>query len=370
MPIRLLLLLVATLLAPAAARAETIDVPVASQALVRIEVQQADVVIQGVPGERLRISAPRAQIQRESYTPTPGDNAIRILPVGVQTAQGRHLDLPGETFAYTPLSPGPHAAFVVTGGFAGRITVALPEQAGIVLVKMERGRLMARGVRNGGLLAELDHGAIALSRFSGTAYLQVAGGPISVAGSQLEHVRLRTGAGAIVVRNSTVAQLQASSILGDVIVDDATFLPGLARLESREGAVALGVGAGGAQVTGSTGSGRVFTMLDGEGQPRIDRGGVSTLVHGGGPAVTLRSESGSLFLYGGSLDGATLPPAWRRMGALLRRFEAPRRFETPQRRPRRLRLEQAPRAPDQSRNLRSTSTSSLNVCCGRVASTR
>ncbi|HVA38148.1 MAG TPA: DUF4097 family beta strand repeat-containing protein [Candidatus Dormibacteraeota bacterium] len=320
MLIRLALVLVAVLTAPAAAWAAQVDAPVGPQAIVVVDVHQANVVVREGPGTAVRIVATGARVERRTYTPTAGDRRVHVLPVSVQTRDGARITLSGESFTMAPLRAAPHDDIRVVGGDVGSVAIQVPQRTALVLVKMERGRLRVEGLRHATLLAKIRRGVIAVTDFAGAGYLQVAQGVIGIDGSMLRHVRLRTGIGAIVLRDCTIAQTQATSIRGDVIVDDAAFLPGMARFDSRSGAVALGVGESGAQVSGSTAAGRIFTLLDGRSHPQIDRGVVSATVHGGGPAVTLRSERGNLFLYDGSLLHRATTPPWARIEALLERL--------------------------------------------------
>lgn len=318
--LRLVLLIALPALALVPARAARIDIPAGDQPVIFLNVRQANVVVRSAAGDDVRVVAPRAHVDRTTYVPDPGDNDVEILSSSIETRTGRRITLPLESFRYTPLRPGPHLEIRIRGASVGRVSIELPQRPSLLLIRMENGRARIDGVQGATIVAKVHRGGIALRRFTGSAYLQVDGGPIALAGSRLEHVRLRTGMGPIVLESCTLAQVQASSVLGDVVVDDAVFVPGVARFDSRDGAVALGIGQGGAQVSGTTARGGIFTQLDERSHPQIGDGSLSGAIHGGGPAVTLRSGRGSLFLYDAPLDQASPAPRWRRIVALLRRL--------------------------------------------------
>jgi|SRR5579872_103856 len=319
--LRVLFLSAAIVLAPVGARAVTANVAAGDQPVVVVSVRQGTIVVRAVPGDAVRVTAARGRIESSTWAPSPDDNVLDILPTSVQTANGRRIDLPTETFTFTPLHQGKHVNVHLLGDAVGNVTVEVPRRPSVILVKAERGRVRVEGLRQDVIVVKLHHGAISVSHFSGAAYLQSGGGPIDVEDSDLHHARLRSATTPIVLRNCTVRQVQASSVLGDVIADNTTFSPGVARFDSSEGAVALGIGNGGAQVSGTTDGGRIFTSLDPRSHSQVDAGSVSSSIHGGGPVVTMRSERGNLFLYDGSLMERKPPaPAWRRLIMTLRRL--------------------------------------------------
>src|SRR6202011_2379392 len=82
------------------------------------------------------------------------------------------------------------------------------------------------------------------------------------------------------------------------------FDPGLARFESQNGNIALGVN-GAANVTGRSQDGHVYTLFDRRGGSIVDQrsdGEATATVGGGGPLVNAISGRGNVFLYDGTLQ--------------------------------------------------------------------
>jgi hypothetical protein len=100
----------------------------------------------------------------------------------------------------------------------------------------------------------------------------------------------------------------------------------LARFDSTNGDVAIGVTSG-AQLGGRVaGNGRVYTFFEQRVQVENRDDEANAVVGGGGPVVTATSGSGNVYLYDGSLRSkARLSADWRPAQAALRNESVPRR---------------------------------------------
>jgi hypothetical protein len=126
-------------------------------------------------------------------------------------------------------------------------------------------------------------------------------------------MRMRANTARVVFERSRIKQIEATTITGNIVYDNGSFDPGLARFESQYGNIALGV-ASPAQLTGRSTDGRVYTAFDNR-SVHVDQpsqSAASATVGSGGPLVNALSVHGSVFLYDGSLRGRRdLPPEWR-----------------------------------------------------------
>ncbi|HTA39305.1 MAG TPA: DUF4097 family beta strand repeat-containing protein, partial [Candidatus Acidoferrales bacterium] len=227
---------------------------------------------------------------------------IAIRQQSVQVEQGGTLTLVRENFVLPHLAPGPHDAIVVRG--QGDTTITIPRGTALVFAHVGAGHITIQNY-NGVFVAHSRVGGISLQHVGGTGFAQSLRGPVSVEDSSFARLRARTGTGNMLFRNCTAHQIEASSTYGSVVYDNGQFEPGLARFESQYGNVAVGVqnqGAG-VQIGAHSGSGRVVSNYS-DGTP-VSGSDVDTeaRVRGGGPVVTTSSQSGSVYLYNGSLAG-------------------------------------------------------------------
>jgi hypothetical protein len=112
---------------------------------------------------------------------------------------------------------------------------------------------------------------------------------------------------------------------GPIVYDDGAFDQGLARFESTDGLIAIGL-AGSASVSGRTQTGRVLAMFDRV--PHFDQrseGEATAVIGNGGAIVNAVTGHGNIFLYDGALTARrVVPPQWRALHtALLRQSSAP-----------------------------------------------
>ena len=172
-----------------------------------------------------------------------------------------------------------------------------------------------------------------------TAFVQMNYGTFYAADSSFDRIRVRGIGAHDVFEHCRSKQIEASSVHGSIVYDGGSFDPGLARFESQNGNIALGVN-GGASVTGRSQDGHVYTLFDRRGGTTVDQRGdgeATATVGGGGPLVNAISGRGNVFLYDGTLQnrraarrarsGAPCTRCSRRGGAAATAGVAPRAAE-------------------------------------------
>jgi hypothetical protein len=231
--------------------------------------------------------------------------------------------LPAESFVSTSLPRGQRD--IVTFRGAGPLVLTIPANTALLVIQDGRGTVELEGYRGGTFLVRVRNGAIRLNADGGEGYTQILRGPTLVADSAFEHLRARSGLGQIVFERCRARQIEVASVDGSIVYDAGTFDPGLARFESENGGVAIGV-SGSSQLGAHSGFGRVYTQFDGP--VRVDNrdGDATAVVGAGGPFVTANSANGNVYLYNGSLRAHPNAEGWDAPRALLRPSGGARRF--------------------------------------------
>jgi hypothetical protein len=207
---------------------------------------------------------------------------IPLWSASVETRAGP-MNLPQELFPLPEFAPGEHDALVVRG--SGNVTLFVPAQAPLVVANVQGGNIDLGRYIGTAFVAHVVTGRVHIANSSTTAAVQVDDGPITIASSSFLRARLRTGRGAISMNDCRAAQIQVTSLAGNILYDDGFFDPGLAHFESELGNIAIGL-ASPAQIEASSGTGRVFDMLGGGGE---------------GPVVTAASAAGAVMMFRGAL---------------------------------------------------------------------
>jgi hypothetical protein len=217
-----------------------------------------------------------------------------------QTAQTMFgpVTLPPETFIDPPLAPGPHEGVRIVG--QGTTTILVPQNTALILARVGAGNIHLQGYR-GAFLTAVHTGNVVLNNVGGTGFVQAVKGRVFAGASSFDRIRVRTGIGNIAFEGCTAQQIEVTSIRGSVVYDNGSFTPGLARFESQYGNIALGIGAGGAQVSAHAASGRIFTDFSGRSNVSVAGGDARGQIGGGGATVTASANNGALLLYDGSL---------------------------------------------------------------------
>jgi hypothetical protein len=217
-----------------------------------------------------------------------------------QTVSTDHGDvtLPEESFVVPQLAGSSHDEVVARG--QGNTTIMIPRGTALVTAHVGTGQLNLNGYR-GVFVAHVSDGGISLNHVDGSGYLESLRGPVDASYSSFNRLRVRTATGNMLFRGCTSHQIEATSNDGSIVYDNGKFQPGLARFESVNGNVALGV-RGSAQIGAHSGSGHIVSTFHNNGATmRGDPNTTQETVRGGGPVVTAVSKSGSVYLYNGSV---------------------------------------------------------------------
>jgi hypothetical protein len=256
-----------------------------------------------------------------------------------------------EEFPYAGFRPGPHDVVLIDAPEGSHLVVTVPASTGVLSVRIGGGQTAIEGYRGANLFVVQGQGHVQLTGATTTAFVQMNYGTFYAADSSFDRIRVRGIGAHDVFEHCRSKQIEASSIHGSILYDGGSFDPGLARFESQNGNIALGVN-GGASITGRSQDGHVYTLFDRRGATVDQRGDgeATATVGGGGPLVNAMSGRGNVFLYDGTLQSrrAAAGPQWRavhelfaarrraRGAAVPTRAEAPRPAGIP--RPPRLRF--------------------------------
>lgn len=238
-----------------------------------------------------------------------------------------------------PIALGAEEFPVITpAGNHDSVRIQIPPSAASVMVPANTSVLVVGGGGNTGitdyhgqLIIQQRYGATLLRGVSGDAYVQNLRGPVFVRDSTFNRLRTRTAVSNTIFQRCTVKQIEASSVRGSILFDDGSFQPGLARFDTVNGHVAIGVN-GGANIGVRGSPGQIFQNFDRSGT-FVDRGNgeANASVGGGGPLVNVITQQGKVFLYNGSVAAkGALPPHWGPVRNAIDSIERRRRNASPQ----------------------------------------
>lgn len=296
-----------------------LTMPVGPAAVVRMQMQSGTLTVRTWDQPQVHITS-SAPVDAQHFEPTAIRNQLRggdipIFETTIFTANGQ-LKLPPEDFTANSLAQGDHDGVIVRGGDQNaNVTLTIPNNTALLLAVIGRGQIQIQGYHGGNVVGRIRNGSIQAQDLSGAAYLEAGRGPIHVTNSTFDRVRARTAIGNVIFEHCTAQQIEVSSINGNVAYDDGTFLPGVARFETQNGNVALGVGSGGVQIGAHSGNGKIFQGFDRGANVTGNSTDAQATYGGGGPVVTASSQRGSVFLYNGSRRSRQGEGAWRRVGA-------------------------------------------------------
>jgi hypothetical protein len=250
---------------------------------------------------------------------TPRFPISRQIPAMLYAARDRDGQmaagaLPPEEFPYASFRPGPHDTVLVDAPEGSHLVVTVPASTGLLGLRIGGGQTSIEGYRGANLFVIQGTGHVQLTGATTTAFVQMNYGTFYAADGTFERIRVRGIAAHDVFEHCRSKQIEASSVHGSIVYDGGSFDPGLARFETQHGNIALGVN-GGAQLTGRSQDGHVYTMFDRRAASSVDQrseGEAVATVGGGGPLVNAISTRGNVFLYDGTLQtrrGAG--PHWR-----------------------------------------------------------
>ncbi len=302
--------------------------PVLDQAVVRILIAHGDVTVRTWDRNAVQIESvddvdTRKTAVRFANTPEAGAQPLTMQMISgtVQSRDGP-VSLPAEDFVVSTVTPGIHDAVVVNGRqLTGPLTVTVPSTVGLVAVGVGAGKLTITGLHSGTFVAQVRGGSATFDGVVADGFVQVLNGPIVALDSTFNRIRARTALRNMFFERCRVRQIEATSVEGSIFFDDGAFDPGLARFETDQGNVAIGVSNGsGARIGALTAGGRVYAAFNGRGvldQPRP--GEASAVIAAGGPLVNVKTGAGSIYLYDGPLAGKrVLPPEWAAVRGPLR----------------------------------------------------
>jgi hypothetical protein len=308
--------LVLTLCAFAPARAGIPNLDGIEAPAVRVNLLWGNVAVRTADRPGISVSADSGiDAIRSTGSLGDGERAFPVLRGEIAGPSGPIL-LPAESFVSTSLPRGPRD--IVTFRGAGSLELTIPANTALLVVQVGRGEVRVDGYRSGTFLVRVRKGAIRLNGMGGEGYAQILHGPTFIADSAFEHLRARSALGPIVFERCRARQIEVASVGGAIVFDAGTFDPGLARFESQDGPVAIGV-SGNSQLGAHAGSGRVYTQFNGRARVDNRAGEATAVVGGGGPVVTANSGSADVYLYDGSLRSRAGSPGWDAPQALLRR---------------------------------------------------
>lgn len=273
----------------------------------------------------------RPAVQTDSSVPLQvqqfGSTAIaRNLPRDMTVLAGRidsprgPIVLPRETFVIASLGSQVHDGIAITGS-GGESTITIPAMTALVVTRMQRGFVTLDGYREGTFFVRLRNGWVHLQNMGGEGFVQVMRGPIVANDSSFVRLRARSALGNILFERCHARQIEVSSVAGSISYDNGSFEPGLARFETQYGNVALGIGAGNAQIAAHSEGGRILYNYERRASVEARGNDATAALGGGGPLVTV-SSGGSVLLYDGAIGSRShLGAGWQQASGLLNRVQ-------------------------------------------------
>jgi hypothetical protein len=319
-------------LSSAAALAEVTTVEGMDAPIVRIQIPaQANVTIRMWDRNAIQIEGDSSAYAVDRSTNRfPANLPPTLIRIGQIKGPDGPILLPAESFVVSSITPGPHSVVVVraeAGHDVGQLVVTVPRNSSLIAANVARGSIALHDYQSGTFILHVNTGAAVLDNVGGDGFVQVLRGPLLANDSTLNRLRVRTALGNQIYERCNVRQIEASSVEGSIVYDGGRFGQGLARFDSTNGNVAIGV-AGGAQLGARVGGGggRVYTFFEQRAQIDNRDDEATAVVGGGGPVVMATSGAGNVYLYDGSLrNRARLPAEWRQAQAALRNEPVPRR---------------------------------------------
>lgn len=314
---------------PAHARAQQVF-NVANTPVIRMQMRSGTLTIRTWDRNAVQVQS-SAPVRARQFGPQAVANAlppeVTIPSTVIQTLNGPAL-LPPESFALGSVLDSPHDGVVIFGGDQDAdVTLTIPTSTALIWAVVGRGGITLQNYRGGTFVALVHTGVLQIQNAGGNGYAQVARGPLFVKDSAFNLIRTRTAVGNIVFENSNVRQIEASSIDGSIAYDNGTFVPGIARFESQNGNIAIGIAGGGARIDAHSSGGRIFSGFEGGGAVSGSPTDAQAVVGNGGPVVTVNSGRGGVYLYNGSLrNHGRLQGAWEPIGRILRRAPLQQKF--------------------------------------------
>jgi hypothetical protein len=222
--------------------------------------------------------------------------------------------LPPEEFPYaSDFRAGVHDSLRIETAAGTHTTVMIPPSVAILQTRIRgTGVLSIDGYHGGTLFVGMLSGRAQIANVMTSAFMQVMNGRLEAIDSSFDRLRARSNNADLIFDHDRARQIEVTTISGAIVYDNGTFDPGLARFESTNGSIAIGV-AGPAQIEARSNTGHVYSMWDRRTPiEQRDDGDASATVGGGGPVVNAISGHGNVYLYDGALaTRQTTPLEWR-----------------------------------------------------------
>jgi hypothetical protein len=301
-----------------AARAETTTLEGGAAPIVRVSLgPQATLTIRTWDRQSVQIEADPGSVNVERKTGHVGSTMPPVLIQMARVARGAdEIDMPAESFVVGSVAQGQHELFRITPNAKhsspGLVVVTVPADTALITASVERGSVTIRDYRNGTFIVHLRNGQAVLQNVGGDGFVQVLQGTMQAFDSNFDRLRSRTALGNQIFQRCHSRQIEAWSSQGTLVYDAGTFEPGLARFESIDGNVAIGV-SGASQLIGRSGIGnKVMTQFEKGVTVETRFTETNATVSGGGPLVSAFSGTGTVFLYDGGLNAKRkLSPDWK-----------------------------------------------------------
>lgn len=251
-------------------------------------------------------------VQTPLSVPIPLQNIAVRDPVSGATTRGT---LPPEEFPYaSDFRAGVHDTVRIVTAADTHLTVMVPASTALLVARIRNGTGMIEvdDYHGGTLFVASGGGETRLTDVMSVTFAQQMNGRLDVYDSSFDRIRARSNNASIDFEHDRARQIEVTSVSGNIVYDNGTFDPGLARFESSTGSIGIGV-ATGAQVAARSTDGHVYSMWDRR-TPLAQQGDsdVSATVGGGGPVVNALTGRGNIYLYDGTLASRpVLPPEWR-----------------------------------------------------------
>jgi hypothetical protein len=265
-----------------------------------------------------------AQVDRRPLTFGTVQNPLSVQ-IPVQNIQVRDPTtgvvtrgtLPPEEFPYaSDFRAGVHDSVRIVTADDTHMTVMVPATTALLVTRIRNGAgiLDIEDYHGGTLFVAAGGGSMRLYDVMSAAFIQLNNGRLDVVDSSFDRLRARGNTASFVFEHNRARQIEVSTVSGNIVYDNGTFDPGLARFDSTYGSIGIGV-ASGAQVSARSTDGHVYSMWDRR-TPLDQRGDndVSATIGGGGPVVNALTGRGNVYLYDGTIASRqTLAPEWRPM---------------------------------------------------------
>ena len=312
---------------PAAANAATGSFLMGEQSVVQVIAgARSEVTVRAWdrPNVQFDTDDEAAQIERRPIPFGTAQNPLSVqIPVqniavrDPATGQPVRGTLPPEEFPYaSDFRSGVHDSVRIVTADDTHVTVMVPPSTALLVARIRNGLgfIDVEDYHGGTMFVASAGGATRLSGVITSAFVQQNNGRLDVVDSSFDRLRARGNTANFIFEHNRARQIEVSTVSGNVVYDNGTFDPGLARFDSTYGSIGLGV-ASGAQVQARSTDGRVYSMWDR--RTSLDQrsdNDVSATVNGGGPVVNALTGRGNVYLYDGTIvSRPNLAPEWRPM---------------------------------------------------------